>query len=225
MNVLASASAIVMVAVLAIVVQALRAPGSDSVEAKLAEWGRDHGLSREVTLLERIQYDQDPPAVGGTPPGGIGAPAGAVAQVRLSTVLDATPLAVLAPGPRLPNEGAWQTVVAVHGIVFFCFIRSVHSIPTGRSKSKFNGKCFHFFKSLMKFAPAGLHGVCVRAAPIIACLVAHLGRLGRVCLRIASRAGGTCGRALAQLVDHLLHVRRSGSHLTRAAVVSVRFVV
>ena len=115
MNVLASASAIVMVAVLAIVVQALRAPGSDSVEAKLAEWGRDHGLSREVTLLERIQYDQDPPAVGGTPPGGIGAPAGAVAQVRLSTVLDATPLAVLAPGPRLPNEGAWQTVVAVHG--------------------------------------------------------------------------------------------------------------
>src|SRR5665811_1770894 len=56
MNVLASAAAVVIVAIAAVVVQALRVPGTDGVEAKLAEWGRDHGLSRVVTLLERIQY-------------------------------------------------------------------------------------------------------------------------------------------------------------------------
>jgi hypothetical protein len=115
MNVLASAAAIVIVAVAAVVVQALRVPGSDSVEAKIAEWGRDHGLSREVTLLERIQYDEDPPAVGGAPPGGITAPVGAVSRPMSSTALDPTPLGVLAPGARLPNEGAWQTVVTEHG--------------------------------------------------------------------------------------------------------------
>jgi hypothetical protein len=115
MNILASASAVVIVAVAAVLVQALRVPGTDSVEAKLAEWARDHGLNREVTLLERIQYDEDPPAVGGSPPGGITAPAGAVARVLPSAMLNPTPLGVLAPGPRLPNEGAWQTVVTVHG--------------------------------------------------------------------------------------------------------------
>jgi hypothetical protein len=106
---------VVIVAIAAVVVQALRVPGTDSVEAKLAEWGRDHGLSREVTLLERIQYDEDPPAVGGTPPGGITAPAGAVTRVLPSTMLDPAPLGVLAPGARLPNEGVWHTVVTVHG--------------------------------------------------------------------------------------------------------------
>jgi hypothetical protein len=115
MNVLASAAAIVIVAIAAVVIQALRVPGSDSVEAKIAEWGRDHGLSREVTLLERIQYDEDPPAVGGAPPGGITAPGGAMSQALSSTALDPTPLGVLAPGPRLPNEGTWQTVVTVRG--------------------------------------------------------------------------------------------------------------
>lgn len=115
MNVLASGAAVVIVAIAAVVVQALRVPGSDSVEAKLAEWGRDHGLSREVTLLERIQYDEDPPAVGGSPPGGIASPAGAMTRVLPSNVLNPTPLGVLTPGPRLPNEGAWQTVVTVHG--------------------------------------------------------------------------------------------------------------
>jgi hypothetical protein len=115
MNILASAAAVVIVVIAAVVVQALRVPGTDGVEAKLAEWGRDHGLNREVTLLERIQYDEDPPAVGGSPPGGIAVPAGAVTRVLPSTALDPTPLGVLAPGPRLPNEGAWQTVVTVHG--------------------------------------------------------------------------------------------------------------
>jgi hypothetical protein len=115
MNILASAAAVVIVAVAAIVVQALRVPGTDGVEAKLAEWGRDHGLSREVTLLERIQYDEDPPAVGGSPPGGIIVAAGAESRALSSSALNPAPLGVLAPGPRLPNEGAWQTVVTVHG--------------------------------------------------------------------------------------------------------------
>jgi hypothetical protein len=115
MNILASASAVVIVVIAAVAVQALRVPGTDGVEAKLAEWARDHGLNREVTLLERIQYDEDPPAVGGSPPGGIAVPAGSVPRMLSSTALDPTPLGVLAPGARLPNEGAWQTVVTVHG--------------------------------------------------------------------------------------------------------------
>jgi hypothetical protein len=114
-NILASAAAVVIVVIAAVVVQALRVSGTDGVEAKLAEWGRDHGLSREVTLLERIQYDEDPPAVGGSPPGGIAVPAGAVIRALPSTALGPAPLAVLAPGARLPNEGMWQTVVTVHG--------------------------------------------------------------------------------------------------------------
>jgi hypothetical protein len=114
-NILASAAAVVIVVIAAVVVQALRVSGTDGVEAKLAEWGRDHGLSREITLLERIQYDEDPPAVGGSPPGGIAVPGGAVTRALPSTALDPAPLAVLAPGARLPNEGMWQTVVTVHG--------------------------------------------------------------------------------------------------------------
>src|SRR5580658_5258850 len=45
---------------------ALTAPGTDTVEARLAEWGRDHGLSGAVDWLEREQYQEHPPVVGGS---------------------------------------------------------------------------------------------------------------------------------------------------------------
>src|SRR5207253_2265803 len=47
------------------------APGTYSVAARLAEWGRDHGLGGLVTCLEERQYDRSRPAVGGLPSGGI----------------------------------------------------------------------------------------------------------------------------------------------------------
>jgi hypothetical protein len=95
---------------------ALTAPGTDSTAARLAEWGRDHGFNGAVTWLEKRQYALNQPAVGGTPTGGIPAAAGAVgtASGRVG-VPGPAPLPVLAGGVPLPNEGQWQTVVAVRG--------------------------------------------------------------------------------------------------------------
>ena len=45
---------------------ALTSPGTDTVQARLAEWGRDHGLGGVVSTLEKWQYDLDPPKKGGT---------------------------------------------------------------------------------------------------------------------------------------------------------------
>ncbi len=49
------------------ILSVLIAPGTDSVPARLAEWGRDHYLSSVVTFAENIQYKLNPPKVGGTP--------------------------------------------------------------------------------------------------------------------------------------------------------------
>ncbi|MGB6225003.1 MAG: hypothetical protein WBF76_06515, partial [Pseudonocardiaceae bacterium] len=50
---------------------ALRAPGTDSVAARLAEWGRDHGFDGLITWLEKQQYEHNRPPTGGVPVGGI----------------------------------------------------------------------------------------------------------------------------------------------------------
>ncbi|MCX6430160.1 MAG: phosphodiester glycosidase family protein [Actinobacteria bacterium] len=49
------------------IIPVLIAPGTDSVTARLAEWGRDHYLSSVVTFAENVQYKLNPPKVGGTP--------------------------------------------------------------------------------------------------------------------------------------------------------------
>jgi hypothetical protein len=91
----------------AVIVDALRLPGSDGPVAKLAEWGRDHGLNGAITWLEALAYERNPPPVGGLPPGGIPTAGGQVHGVPSA----APPLAPLA-GAALPGEGQWQTVVA-----------------------------------------------------------------------------------------------------------------
>jgi hypothetical protein len=103
------------------VVGVLRAPGTDSVAARLAEWGRDHGLDGLITWLEKQQYEHNQPPTGGVPVGGI---------PRLGTVpVPSDPRAKtgspLLPAPPplhpplgiapLPGEGQWETVVTVHG--------------------------------------------------------------------------------------------------------------
>jgi hypothetical protein len=94
---------------------ALTRPGSDSVAARLAEWGRDHGLGPLVTWLEARQYDLHQPPTGGVPPGGIPPAAGAEPDRPGGQPAppDLPPPAGLA---ALPGEGHWQTVVATqHG--------------------------------------------------------------------------------------------------------------
>lgn len=98
-----------------IVLDALRIPGSDGLAAKLAEWGRDHGLGPVVTWLEQIQYASDQPAVGGIPQGGIPTAEGAAPGVGGSARLPSVALPPLAGGAQLPGEGVWQTVVTVKG--------------------------------------------------------------------------------------------------------------
>ncbi|HET9254124.1 MAG TPA: hypothetical protein VFO16_02845 [Pseudonocardiaceae bacterium] len=98
---------------------ALRAPGTDSVAARLAEWGRDHGFDGLITWLEKQQYEHDPPPTGGTPAGGIPR-AGEVASDPLAATgfPRAAGPAPLRPPPGLeplPGEGEWETVVTVRG--------------------------------------------------------------------------------------------------------------
>ncbi|MGH3841719.1 MAG: hypothetical protein ACRDS0_09800 [Pseudonocardiaceae bacterium] len=104
------------------VVGALRAPGTDSVAARLAEWGRDHGFDGLITWLERQQYEHNPPPTGGVPVGGIPR-VGLVPATPADPLVTAGPpripgLHALRPPPGiapLPGEGEWETVVAVHG--------------------------------------------------------------------------------------------------------------
>jgi hypothetical protein len=98
-----------------IVGEALQVPGNDPVAAKLAEWGRDHGLNDVITGLEQVQYAGSQPAIGGEPIGGIPVADGAVPDPDPveQTELPA-PLPPLAGGKPLAREGQWQIVVAVN---------------------------------------------------------------------------------------------------------------
>lgn len=105
-----------------VMIDALRVPGSDSAAAKLAEWGRDHGLGSAVTWLEALGYAHDKPVVGGSPPGGIPTPEGIVpgpsAQGGSSPSSGepaVPPIAPLAGGRPLPGEGQWNPVVVSAG--------------------------------------------------------------------------------------------------------------
>lgn len=112
---------------------ALTAPGNDSVAARLAEWGRDHGMSGVVTWLENEQYNLNPPKTGGTPnqsdlnrmraaaPGTpqdspastTSAAPGPAPKAEDPTAL--RPLTPAVPDPE-PGEGHWRTLVAAAGV-------------------------------------------------------------------------------------------------------------
>lgn len=90
----------------------LSAPGTDTVAARLAEWGRDHGLGFAVTAAESVQYWLSPPKIGGKPTG---------AELKHLSAQTAQPqIAVHDPlqplvSPELNGEGNFKTVVTVHG--------------------------------------------------------------------------------------------------------------
>lgn len=101
---------------------ALRAPGSDSVPARLAEWGRDHGFDGLITWLEKQQYEHNPPPIGGLPVGGIprvgmepATPSDPLAPTHAPGLPAPAPLHPSAGVSPLPGEGEWDTVVTVHG--------------------------------------------------------------------------------------------------------------
>ena len=106
---------LVLAACGAVVWDALSAPGQVPAPAKLAEWGRDHGLDWLVTWLEQRQYQQDQPAVGGTPSGGIPTPPGLQPSRLPSARLSPDALLPLPDQHLLPGEGVWRTVIAVTG--------------------------------------------------------------------------------------------------------------
>jgi hypothetical protein len=106
--------------------RALTYPGTDSTQARLAEWARDHELGFVVDRLEDVQYRMHPPKVGGSlsadalarmkatagatqaaPPARPGAPAQPLVPLR----------APMKPpvGPALPGEGVYRTLAAARG--------------------------------------------------------------------------------------------------------------
>ncbi len=92
---------------------ALRAPGTDSVAARVAEWGRSHGLSGVVDRLERMTYQA--PKLGGALAGG-----SPLDQPGLTHAARALPPSGLLPVPAValpavPGEGTWRVVAAVRG--------------------------------------------------------------------------------------------------------------
>ena len=95
---------------------ALTAPGTDTTAAKLAEWGRGHGFGPVVTYLEQLQYQVNPPKVGGTPDGGIPrlAPSRQAAPVsRPATYLPPPATIPSQVQPSLSGEGEWQPLLSV----------------------------------------------------------------------------------------------------------------
>ena len=94
----------------------LSAPGTDSVAARLAEWGRDHGLGFIVTAGENLQYWLNPPKVGGKPTGielkALNTETAPPTQAPSSQVAVHEPLQPLVT-PKLDGEGNFKTVVTV----------------------------------------------------------------------------------------------------------------
>ncbi len=98
---------------------ALTAPGTDSTSARLAEWARFNGLGWAVSGLEQIQYQLDPPKVGGTLAGGIpriAAKGPASSRPSRSSSYLASPRPIPSQAqPALSGEGVWQPLVSVKG--------------------------------------------------------------------------------------------------------------
>jgi hypothetical protein len=99
---------------------ALMAPGTDSVAARLAEWGRDHYLGWAVTALEQLQYAKDKPTVGGSIAGGL--PTTGSPSDSSSSTPHAGPATTAAPGALAPlvdsplaGEGVWRDLYSVNG--------------------------------------------------------------------------------------------------------------
>ena len=101
--------------------QALSAPGTDSVAARLAEWARTHSLGWVVTGLEQAQYAfVTKPKTGGSVAGGLPKAKATPTPTPTPTGPDITAapasLVPLVSTPLLPGEGVWQDLYSVQGL-------------------------------------------------------------------------------------------------------------
>ncbi|WP_042369441.1 phosphodiester glycosidase family protein [Streptacidiphilus neutrinimicus] len=95
---------------------ALAAPGTDSTAARLAEWGRDHGLNWAINWLE-VQTYTPPKAGGSVPPDALARMRAAQQQqelARKSAITLHPPVRTLVD-PPLPGEGDFSPLVEEHG--------------------------------------------------------------------------------------------------------------
>ncbi len=127
----------------------LAAPGTDSVAARLAEWGRDHGLGFVVTAGENLQYWLNPPKIGGKPTGTelqdlngqtvSPSPTPTSSQLPTPTPSQLVPIHdPIAPivSPALNGEGTFKTVVKVNKepVIQIAYLR-----PDGQHTSYLSG--------------------------------------------------------------------------------------
>jgi hypothetical protein len=93
---------------------ALRAPGTDTVEARTVEWLRDHDGGPIVDLAERWWYAWNEPALGGLPAAAdrdvsIAPPAMALPAGASTTPKRPPPAPLTSPAATpLPDEGVWR---------------------------------------------------------------------------------------------------------------------
>jgi hypothetical protein len=110
---------------------AVFAPTNDPLAAKVAEWARNHSLGGVVTGLETIQYQLNPPKLGGT------SSIPSFSNVgKLSDGASTFSIPIQSPiqsivTPRLPREGTYKAVVTAHHLplVQIAFLRpdSLHT--------------------------------------------------------------------------------------------------
>jgi hypothetical protein len=103
--------------------QALAAPGTDSVAARLAEWARTHSLGWVVTNLEQAQYALvTKPKTGGSVAGGLPKdthtplPTPTPTPTGPDITAAPAPLVPLVSAPQLAGEGLWQDLYSVQGL-------------------------------------------------------------------------------------------------------------
>jgi hypothetical protein len=100
---------------------ALATPGTDTVQARIAEWARRHDLGFLVNRLEQVQYAvATKPTAGGAPNTPIAVVGPAVVSPGVTVVKAhlGAPRPIPVPAGVVPvaNEGRWQTVATVDGL-------------------------------------------------------------------------------------------------------------
>jgi hypothetical protein len=91
-------------------------PVNDPLSAKVAEWARNHGMGVIVTGLESLQYQLNPPKVGGVPVLGILKAQNSSTPMRLvGGFALQNPLPTIVT-PALRGEGKFKVAVTSHGL-------------------------------------------------------------------------------------------------------------